>query len=489
MREEKRNIREKKDFYGNSREKRNFGGRLRDNRRNDEKLDARSIAFEALFKFFIKGYDLESTVDKLFDQKDFATKTPLVPVTEKKLAYEIIYGVLRNKSRLDFAIDKYLVQPVREEEELKILLEIGCYQILFLTRIPDFAAVNESVNLCKKNSRIAKFSDLVNAVLRKIITEKSRALEIPNKLPFEEKIALEYSHPLWLVERWVAQFGKTPAQKILQFNNSMPDIFVRRNSCLTNKNKFEATIAKSCANNVARAVGFNSLYYKIKAGERIEKSDLFLSGQCTIQATSSGWVAALLDVENSKSVLDLCAAPGGKSTLISEIAPNSQILAVDINFKRAKMISDTIKRLLIKNVDIAVADAKLFSLSKKFDYVLIDAPCSATGVINHHPESRWIRSVSAIENAAAIQKELLQNAAQLVEKNGVIVYSTCSLENEENREVVEFFLKENPDFTLISAKEKIADSQLLSSNGDFLEITPNKNFADAIFAARFQKKS
>jgi 16S rRNA (cytosine967-C5)-methyltransferase len=219
----------------------------------------------------------------------------------------------------------------------------------------------------------------------------------------------------------------------------------------------------------------------------MEKSDLFLSGQCTIQAPSSGWVAALLDAENGKKILDLCAAPGGKSALLSEIAPNSRILAVDINLKRAKMLSDTLKRLLIKNVDIVVSDAKFLSVSQKFDYVLIDAPCSATGVINHHPESRWIRNEKSIEKAAAHQKEILQNAVESVEKGGVIVYSTCSLENEENRETVECFLKENPNFRLTPAKEKITDGLLLSSNGDFLEITPNKNSADAIFAARFEK--
>jgi len=467
-------------------------GRSRDIRRIAERTDARSIAFDALFKFFVKGYDVEATIDKIFDKKDFVTKEPLVPSTEKRLAYEIIYGVLRNRTRLDFAVEKYLAQALRQEEALKIILEIGVYQILYLTKIPEFAAVNESVNLCKRHSQTAKFSDLVNAVLRKLIAEKNASrtrnfLEAPSSVSFAEKIALEYSHPLWLVEKWIGQFGKTPTQKILQFNNTMPDIYIRRNSVLTNKNRFEAQIAKFCANNVARGVGFNGLYYKLKAGERIERNDFFLSGQCTVQAPSSGWAAALLDVEDGKKILDLCAAPGGKTTLLSEMAPSSQILAADISFSRAKMISDTLKRLLIRNVDIVSADAKSFSVLQKFDYVLIDAPCSATGVINHHPQARWIRDEEAVRRAAARQKEILKSAAEIVELGGITVYSTCSLEREENRDVVEEFLKENPNFILVAAKEKIQDAQLLSSNGDFLEITPNKNNMDAIFAARFQR--
>ena len=491
---DKRNAGNDRNYGPRRREERPDGSGGRNIRRYSEIKDARSIAFEVLFKFFTKGFDIETTIDKLFDQKDYITKEPLVSQTEKRLAYEIIYGILRNKSRLDFAVEKYLAAPVREEEALKIILEIGAYQILYLTKIPEFAAVNESVNLCKKHSQTSKFSDLTNAVLRKLITEKKAARgrnfpEMPNDMPFSEKIATEYSHPLWLVEKWIGQFGKTPTQKILEFNNTIPDIFVRRNTVLTSKNKFEATVGKSCANGAARGIGFNGLYYKLQPGERIDRNDLFLSGQCTVQAPSSGWVVALLDVENGKKILDLCAAPGGKTTLLSELAPNSQILAADISFSRTKMISDTLKRLLIRNVDIVASDAKNLGTFQKFDYVLIDAPCSATGVINHHPEARWIRDEEAIRKAAARQTEILKSAAQTVDVGGIIVYSTCSLENEENRAQVENFLEENPNFVLVPAKEKIKESQILSENGDFLEITPNKNSADAIFAARFQRVS
>lgn len=450
------------------------------------KYDARGLAFEALSKFFIKGYDVEAVIDKLFDKKDKITGEYLITQQEKNLSFEIIYGILRNKLRLDFAIDKYLAQPVQKEETLKIILEIGAYQILFMTKIPDFAAVNESVNLCKKNTQTAKFSNLVNAVLRKLLADKKIALEIPNNLSFAEKISLEYSHPLWLVEKWIEQFGKTPTQKILEYNNKIPDIFVRRNSLLANKNRFEAMIAKNCEKSV-NPVGFNKSYYRIKAGERFEKTDLFLAGQCTIQSPSSGWVVALLDAKDGKSVLDLCAAPGGKTALIAEVVPNSRILAADISFGRAKLISDTLKRLLIKNVDLVVSDGRKLSTCEKFDYVLLDAPCSATGVINRHPESRWVRDLSAIEKSAQRQKNILQSASEFVNAGGVIVYSTCSLENEENRGVVEEFIKDNPNFKIVPAKTTISDKQLLSSNGDYLEITPNKNANDAIFAARLQK--
>jgi len=502
MREKREERREKsgeKRSYGGERKFSSRGSRGNDDRKRFNsaprsakpaaKLDARSVAFEALSEFLIKGNDIEAAVDRLFDKKDFITKQPLISPTEKRLAYEIIYGVLRNKSILEFVIDKYLAEPVQKEEWLKIILIIGAYQILFLTKIPDFAAVNESVNLCKKNAKTGKFSDLTNAVLRKLINDKKHALEIPSKLSFAEKIALEYSHPLWLVEKWIGQFGKTPTQKILEYNNKMPDIFVRRNSASIGQKKFEAMITKSCANNIARATGFNNLYYRLRPGERFEKSELFLSGLCTIQAPSSGWVVALLDVKNGKSVLDLCAAPGGKTMLISEIAPDSHIFAADISLSRAKMISDTLKRLLLKSVDVIVGDGKNLAMNKKFDYILIDAPCSGTGVINHNPEARWVRDMNAIERAAQKQKEILQNASNLVDVGGVIVYSTCSLENEENRNVVEVFLAENPNFKLIPAQTKISDRQILSSNGDFLEITPHRNSADAIFAARFERIS
>jgi 16S rRNA (cytosine967-C5)-methyltransferase len=229
------------------------------------------------------------------------------------------------------------------------------------------------------------------------------------------------------------------------------------------------------------------LYYRLKHGERFEKSDVFLSGQCTIQAPSSGWVVALLDVQNGKNVLDLCAAPGGKAALISEIAPDSQILAADINFNRVKMISDTLKRLFIKNVDAVLFDAISPSTKQKFDYILIDAPCSSTGVINHHPESRWIRDWEAIQKAAKKQTEILSAAARITNEGGVIVYSTCSLENEENVDVVEEFLKRHPNFKLIEAKTIISDNDILSSGGEYLEITPNKNSYDTIFAARFER--
>ncbi len=441
-------------------------------------MNAREAVFQVLILFAQNNLDLEKAIERVF-------KKPFKNSRDKRLAFEIIYGVLRNQTYLDFILKKFLTEKIRVSEEFMIILRIGLYQLLYLDRVPAHAAVSESVNLAKGN-KMFKLAGVVNAILRRVEKEKRTAMQLPDDLAPLKKLSLQYSHPEWMISRWMEQYGSAKTKKLLQHNNKRAEVFVRRAYRSVARPRFEADVA-SVSETAPLASGYKNLYYKIKGSVLPQDMNSFQAGNCTVQAPSSGWVVALLDVKEGDEILDMSAAPGGKTTLLAELTGSEgAVVACDKNPRRTPLIVENAIRMGINNIYSVTCDGNAPSFKRTFDKVLLDAPCSGTGVVQRHPDARWQRKEEDIFNVSKLQRELLDSAAKLVKKGGVLVYSTCSLEEEENQEEVEAFLKRNREFTLEKATDYVGTKY--TDRTGYLVITPQDHGLDGMFAARLVRK-
>lgn len=442
-------------------------------------MNAREAAFKVLNDFTMGRGELERIINAVFERATINFK-------DKKLAYEIVYGALRNKSYLDFIIDQFLDERLKGEMTIRFSIQIALYQIIYLDKIPTHAAVDASVELMKISKDTRKFSGAVNGVLRRILSQKKEAYKIPENMEKTERLALEFSHPIWMIERWNEQYGTAKTKKLLKWNNVRPVNYIRWNSTMVPQKAFESDIA-SLTETTPQGVGFEKRYYKITDNVMPADIEAFKAGACTVQSPSSGWPVAMLGCKVGDAVLDIAAAPGGKTTLIAEIVgKDGVVVACDNNPKRMRMILDNTDRLkLTDRIFPLLMDGADLALTKHFDRVLLDAPCSGTGVIQRHPEGRWNRTPAEIEHVVKLQARMLDQAATLVKRGGVLVYSTCSLEKEENWLQVERFLENHKDFKLENA-DSFADRKFVDING-CLAITPHDHGFDGMFAARLVK--
>jgi 16S rRNA (cytosine967-C5)-methyltransferase len=407
---------------------------------------------------------------------------------DKRLAFEIVYGVIRNRLRIDFILDDLLDdEHFKAHKQLKRMLEIGVYQIVFLDKIPEHAAVNESVILAKDEKATRQFSGVINAVLRKVIRLKNRLPKPKAQETLEYRLSITYSHPQWLIRRWLKHFGLSNTKKLLEFNNTHPKIFLRRKIKGVNKHLFENDIRGVCDASKGGS-GYKNLYYVIKKSILPEEVSLFKEGWCTVQAESSGWVTALLDLKEGEIVLDVCAAPGGKAGLISELVGKEGIVfACELHIQRLIKIRETAIRMKLPNMILIACDGTALPFSGSFNKVLLDAPCIATGVLHRHPEARWYRTPEDIVRMSSVQEKLLHAVAPSIAKNGILVYATCSLEPEENQLQIEHFIEKHPEFVVENANAFVKES-FVDDKG-FLSILPFEHKLDGMFAARLRKIS
>ncbi len=401
---------------------------------------------------------------------------------DRRLVFEMVYGIVRHLATLDYMIDTYVTdENNRKDHLLRRLLRIGLYQLIYLDRVPDHASVNETVLLAKADYRGKGLAGTVNAVLRNVIKHKKQ-IELPDaKADFIRRLEVEFSHPRWLIDRWLATYGLARTRKLLAFNNEKPSIYLRRTIRGMSRQQFEADVRMLCDS----ASGYRDLYYRLKKALLPENIQLIKQGYCNIQAPSSGWVVAMLDVDKGEHIIDLCSAPGGKSVLMAELAGDSgTVCSCEVNYTRLLKVVETAQQMHLRSVYPLVADSNSPPFTGTFDKVLLDAPCSATGVLHRHPEARWIRTIKDLERLVKVQEALLDSSVRLVDEGGYIVYATCSVEPEENESQVERFLQRHPEFVLDHCPNSIPQ-QFIDDHG-YLKITPFEHGQDGMFAARFR---
>ena len=409
-------------------------------------------------------------------------KSDLSPL-DRALAHELVLGILRWQLHLDTVIEHFAGRrPDKLDAPVRRALRLGIYQLRFLSRVPPSAAVNDSVSLVAL-ARLSSARAFVNAVLRRATREPdySPASAIADPL---ERIVIETSHPRWLVERWSNAFGIEQAKLMATANNVTPPTAFRVVKLVADEKEVLEKLRAAGADLVpSKIVGSAWRVSGVTAKVR-ELSD---QGEIYIQDEASQLIAEIVNAQPGDRVLDVCAAPGGKTTQIADGAGDkAEVVAMDISPRRLSTVARTIEMHHLKSIRLIIGDAgtPLPFDAQAFDRVLLDAPCSGTGTLRHNPEIRWRLKNDDILTLAEQQKRFLSHAAKVVKPGGLLVYSTCSVEVEENEDVIKDFLASNDQFRQVSM---LVNADLRTDFG-FARTWPHWQGSDGFFVAAVKRK-
>ena len=393
-------------------------------------------------------------------------------VKDRALCHQITLGVLRNRIYLDRVI-VVLTKGKKLDSVIRTILEIGLFQLLFLDKIPDYSIINESVNLVQRAKKTSA-KGFVNAVLRRATREKI----ILDFIDETEKISIETSHPIWLIKKWIKQFGFEKTLELAKANNEIPPVCFRPTNKFSGDDKIFEHYKKSVfVENCFIAESFDEQLF-----------NLAVNGKIYFQDEASQMVGQAVEINDGEFFLDICAAPGSKTTQISakRKAQNAKFFAGDLHISRAKFLRENCLKQGINFVNTLLYDAEVslpFAF-ESFDVVLIDAPCTGTGTIRHNPEIRYFLEEKDFEELSIKQLRILDNASKLVKRGGKLIYSTCSLEPEENETVIKNFLKSNANFEIIAPN---VPARFLTENG-FARTFPSTDNMDGFFISALDRK-
>lgn len=356
------------------------------------------------------------------------------------LVTELVYGSISRMNTLDYVLEGFVSKGIAKLQPwVRNLLRLSLYQIMYLDRIPSHAAVNEAVNIAKKKYHQG-ISGMVNGVLRSVLRAGDLPV-LPEGLSQAQRISILYSHPLWLVERWITEYGADTAEAICASNNEPPAVSVRVNTTMISR---EALLNQMIEQGLQASASDVSPYgIVVKGGGNLALTSWYRDGYISVQDESSMLVAEAVAPEPGMRVLDCCAAPGGKTAHMGELMKDEgSIYANDLHLHKAKLISDQAERLGLDCVSTGSADALELEHTlehQSFDRILLDAPCSGLGVIRRKPDLKWRKQPEDVASVASLQRELLQSVSKLLKPGGILVYSTCTTEQAENSEVVADF--------------------------------------------------
>ncbi len=431
---------------------------------------ARSVSVEIL-----KDFDENSVLD--YSRADELERRDRAEVRE------YVQNILRRRSYLDFLIDHFSNVKINEmKSSLKNILRLGIYDMIFMDSTPDYAAINESVEIAKY-SLGSRTGDLTNAILRNL----QRDIDNLPKPNFEDRtklVATTFSHPEWLVKRWSKRFGEREAFQLMQANNKRPVYYVRANNLRTKTENFKLRITKHGID--IEENDWLPGYIKVDSVAPFISKKWLDKGFCQIQDIAAGFAPHLLDPQPGESIYDLCAAPGTKSVVMADLMNGEgDILAVDISSDRLGKLAQSALTYHAENIRVRRADVTEVELDK-VDGVLLDAPCTGTGVLSKRADLRWRRDEEGLKNAVELQAKLLDSAAKMVKKGGRLVYSTCSLEEEENMEQVMNFLDRHDNFELQTVEGSIPE-EVMVDGGFGYQTFPHKHNCDGHFGVMLKR--
>jgi 16S rRNA (cytosine967-C5)-methyltransferase len=396
---------------------------------------------------------------------------------DRRWIQELVYGLLRRRAEFDEQLAIRVKGGLAAlDDDLVDLLRLGAYQLLVMGSVPPYAAIGQTVELSKSRHGIGA-SRLVNAVLRRLDRERTSPLPVPDD-PMEA-LALRTSHPRWLVERWVRAIGDD-AERRLTANNSEAPIVLR--PWQTSVDALIDELRTDGVDAVPHALLADSLVLPL--GTPLLSLDAFLSGRCFVQDPAATLVARYAAPGPSDVVADLCAAPGGKSLELSRVA--ARVIASDRSATRVDRLLVGLGRVASDDIHVIVADAAHPAVTNA-DLVLLDVPCTGTGTFRRHPDARWRLRIADMSVLPALQRDLLEGAAAAVRPGGLLVYSTCSLEPEENDQQVDAFLARHPEFRPEPPPDSLLPMSVL--DGGRLRVTPERHGTDGSFAARLRRAS
>jgi len=441
----------------------------------------RQAAYTVLLRILKEG----CYADQLMDRELSSGK---LSGPDRGLFAELVFGVLRRQGTLDYILSGLLTQPLaRQEPQVLIFLRLGLYQLLYLDRIPESAAVNESVNLAKQI--LPRASGLVNGVLRNYLRHKDSVTYPDPVAAPAASIAARHSHPAWLVKLWFSQIGEAETELLAEASSLQPPLTLRANTLRTSRSDL---LEKFASNGIVAApCRFSPFGILVEGRHHIPGLPGFREGLFVVQDEASQMAGILLDPQPGERVLDTCAAPGGKATHLAQLMDNrGELLAMDNSGSKLPLIQETAQRLGITIIRTRAADLLQSGAfpADAFDRVLLDAPCSGLGVIRRNPEAKWRVTPEDVTRLAAVHKSMLKNAIRMLKPGGVLVYSTCSTTREENEDVVGDFLSRHPHCVLESLNEHFPAYRELFTEEGMFRAWPHRHGMDGFFAARIRKK-
>jgi 16S rRNA (cytosine967-C5)-methyltransferase len=430
-----------------------------------------------------------AAADVLADLRDgllldaaFDRRTSALDARDRRWTQELLYGLLRRREELDAALHPRVRGGIaRLHADLTDLLRLGVYQLLFMNSVPAYAAIAQTVELAKTRHGIGA-SKLANAVLRRVDREREQLADhdADDDADVVGQLSRRHSHPRWLVERWVAQFGAEQTGRLLQRNNEEARVILRPWGLV--REQLETSLELSGVH--PGDVPFVPDSLQLPQGTALLELAAWRQGHCFVQDPAATLVTRYAAFPAGSVVGDLCAAPGGKSLELSRLA--RFVVAADRSPARLERLSTNLERLDARNVSPVAMDAALPAVVR-LDAILLDVPCTGTGTFRRHPDARWRLRRSDLALLAASQAELLRAAAERVNPGGLLVYGTCSLEPEENDEQVDGFLAQHPEWVLEPPPSGAVPDEVLDQGR--LRVLPHAHGTDGSFAARLRRRS
>jgi len=442
----------------------------------------RRLASEILLKVDIQ----KAYADILLDQR---IRIQRLQERDRALLTELVYGTLRWRGAIDAQLNRHLRRPLAETDPfIRNLLRVTLYQLLFLDKIPDYAAVNEAVQLAKKHGG-GKVAGFVNGALRNFLRRNNETATPQATDDSIAVLAVKYSHPEWLVKKWLEYFGLEGAKELMRANNERSPLVLRVNTLKSDRRALLDLLERNGVTAVATQWSPEGVW--VQSGSAVDGLPGFHQGLFQVQGEASQLVAYLLASQPEERVLDACAAPGGKTTHIAELMNDAgEVTALDISARGIEKIRDNAARLGLTSVRALRSDASRDfpgSFLGHFDRVLVDAPCSGLGTLRSHPEIKWHRNPSDIERLGRLQEKILDRVVPCLRPGGVLVYSTCTLTRDENEQVVESFLKAHREFELENAAGYLPEQAKSMVQGSYFLALPHRHNTDGFFAARMRK--
>ena len=409
----------------------------------------------------------------------FERRTTALDARDRRWLHELLWGMLRRRSWIDAVLALRVKGGLAKiDAEVVDLLRIGVYQLLFMGSVPAYAAIGQTVEITKRRSGIGA-SKLVNAVLRRVDRERDD-IEPPVPADPVEALAQRHSHPSWVVARWVTRWGLAHVEALLIANNEPSSITVRPHH--VSGSELQASLSQAGIETTPVPLVAESL--RLAAGVSLTELDAFRQGILYVQDPAATLVTEYADISRGSVVADLCAAPGSKALELSRRA--EMVIAADRSATRVDRMRTGFARLNAEHITVVIADATRPAIAP-VDVVLVDVPCTGTGTFRRHPDARWRLRVSDFAVLGASQRAILRAAAKLVKPGGLLVYSTCSLELDENDDQVASFLAEHPEFSLEPPSAEAVSSTVLDHG--LLRVLPHVHGTDGAFAARFRRAS
>ena len=444
----------------------------------------RALAIDALTHILTRRIHFDTALSKLFKNYEGLRRI------DKAFAYELVLGSLRWLSKMDWIMSHVVERPfVSLDPRVANALRIGAYQIYYMDRVPNRAAVSETVEAVKSVGA-QNAASLVNAVLRRI-SKKSEYFAKPDKdkNPIEY-FSMQYAHPSWMIARWLSRFESKRLAFLLSANNQTPTFTLKiiESNPLPSNDDIPSYLLKHCK--------IHSEWRPLKGALRVsslphfETCDAYKAGSYIVQDESAQLVSSLVSLKKNDKFLDACAAPGGKTIHIWQGCPNEKNITVcDFSKKRLKILEENFKRVGLDGVEILHGDVVEKVAQRQFDKILLDAPCSGFGVMRRHPEIKWLKNLNDIQNAAKEQKRLLNGLVGSLKVGGTLIYSVCTIEEEETTQVVKDFLETHPNFEVVSPDPFLHKfyKKYVTQDNDIFIIPGNPDKIDGFYACLLKK--